>query len=231
MFKDEQVDWSQLKSTELLMNRTAIMLEKMFAIGQGGTRSQKDRICKAVIAKDTPAPTMSFLWKTHKSFTTIPPTRPVCNATCGPIARTSSLLTLILTPIMEHREFIEGCDSTEDMLNSIQTANQELDSKNKNIDNLAVWSMDPEAVLPILGLTDILKGIWRLVTESEIHFNKLNMSEISKYLAVTYSKEEITKQGIEGCIPVRQVILDGTQRSEPTLAYLDSDVYTRVENG
>ena len=71
----------------------------------------------------------------------------------------------------------------------------------------------------------------RLVTDSEIHFNHLNMSEISKYLAVTYSKEEITKQGIEGCIPVRQVILDGTQRSEPTLAYLDSDVYTRVENG
>ena len=31
--KDEQVDWTELKSIELLMNRTAIMLEKMFAVG------------------------------------------------------------------------------------------------------------------------------------------------------------------------------------------------------
>ena len=91
--------------------------------------------------------------------------------------------------------------------------------------------MDAEALFPSLGLADILKGIWRLITESEIQFNNLNISEISKHLAITYSKEEITKHGIEGCIPVRQVILDGTQRSEPTLAYLDSDVYTRVENG
>ena len=116
------------------------------------------------------------------------------------------------------------------MLYSIQTANQEL-NKDRNINNLAVWSMDAEALFPSLGLADILKGIWRLITESEIQFNNLNISEISKYLAITYSKEEITKHGIEGCIPVRQIILDGTQRSEPTLAYLDSDVYTRVENG
>ena len=104
--------------TGSLMNRTAIAIERMFSIGYGGSNSNKDRIRKVVIAKDTAAPTMRFLWKTHKSYIDIPPTRPVCNATSGPIARTSSLLTMILTPIMEYREFIEGCDSTEDMLNS-----------------------------------------------------------------------------------------------------------------
>ena len=90
--KDEKVSWEVLKPTELTMNRTAVMLEKMFKIGSNGTNGQRDRIRKAVIGRDQGAPTVKYLWKTHKQYTVIPPTRPVCDASKGPISRTSSIL-------------------------------------------------------------------------------------------------------------------------------------------
>ena len=93
--KDEKVDWCRLKITEVLMNRTAVRLEKMFAIGANGTSGQRDRVRKAVIGKDVGPPTVRFLWKTHKPYTTIPPTRPVCDASSGPMTRTSNLLTMV----------------------------------------------------------------------------------------------------------------------------------------
>ena len=61
--KDEEVSWEQLKPTENLMNRTVKCIVKMFNIGEEGSRSQQDKINKAVVTKDTPAPNVSFLWK------------------------------------------------------------------------------------------------------------------------------------------------------------------------
>ena len=47
---------------------------------------------------------ISFLWKTHKDFQDTPPTRPLCDASNGPTARNSDLLSRILTLLMEMRE-------------------------------------------------------------------------------------------------------------------------------
>ena len=101
------------------MNRTAVMLEKMFMIGSKGSHGQKDRIRKAVIGKDQGPPTVRFLWKTHKQYNLIPPTRPVCDASSGPISRTSNILSMISTPIIRNRSYDEHCNSTEDMLRSV----------------------------------------------------------------------------------------------------------------
>ena len=50
----------------------------------------------------------------------MPPTRPVCNASLGPISRTSELLSLILTPITNARNDNVDSDSTEDMLSLLK---------------------------------------------------------------------------------------------------------------
>ena len=50
--KDEKVSWDLLKKTEVLMNRTAIQVAKIFQIGQNGSKSQRDRIGKACQTKD-----------------------------------------------------------------------------------------------------------------------------------------------------------------------------------
>ena len=75
----------------------------MFDIGKDGKDSQKDRIRKACMVKDVSPPVVSFLWKTHKDYVHIPPTRPVCDATTGPISRASDLMSQILTPMLRRR--------------------------------------------------------------------------------------------------------------------------------
>ena len=125
---------------------------------------------------------------------------------------------------------MEGCDITEDMLHSVQSANIKL-AKEPPRENLTVMSMDAEALFPSLALSDIMSGIWRLIMELDLEFNTFNYSEIALYLAVMYRREELVKQSVISCIPVRQVTIDGTNRSEPTLAYLDNTTYTRVING
>ena len=109
------------------MNRSARALVRMFRRGANGSDNQQDRIIKASIIQDTKPPPVSFVWKTHKKYTSIPPTRPKCNASKGPIARTSNLLPVILTPIIKNRDYPINCDSTEDILWSTQQANIRLE--------------------------------------------------------------------------------------------------------
>ena len=125
--KDEKVPWTVVKPTVTLMNRVSRTVTRVFRIGQGGTSGQRDRVNKASLIQDTSPPNVSFLWKTHKVYRDIPPTRPVCDATSGPISRTSNLLSTVLKPLLDQRDFVEGCDSTEDMLASVVQANEALD--------------------------------------------------------------------------------------------------------
>ena len=131
----------------------------MFNIGQEGSSGSIGRINKAVITQDVAPPPISFLWKTHKNYTTISPTRPVCDASQGPLARSSNLITTILTPIMESRMFLEECDSTEDMLAAVDKANQTLRDNPPSTGEVSIISMDAEALYPSLALKDILDSI------------------------------------------------------------------------
>ena len=46
-----------------------------------------------------------------------------------------------------------------------------------------------------------------------------------------YKCEELVKNKIISCIPRRQVEIDGKSRREPSIAYLDSDTYSRTRRG
>ena len=81
------------------------------------------------------------------------------------MARTSDLFTLIVTPIIRHRNFDIDCDSTEDMLHAIEQANLLLDKDPKLQNDLTIFSMDAEALFPSLALKDIKDGIWTLIVE------------------------------------------------------------------
>ena len=114
------------------MNRTAKQIVKMFDIGGEGSDSLKGRIMKGITCKDTDPPPVSFLWKTHKEYEDIPPTRPVCNASSGPISRTSELISMIMTPLINARENVVDSDSTEDMLAAMEKANEVLQTVKLN---------------------------------------------------------------------------------------------------
>ena len=92
-------------------------------------------------------------------------------------------------------------------------------------------SMDAEALYPSLSIEDILSGVWTLVTESDLHFKEVDVREIGMFLAVMYSKDELKRHKVISAIPRRQTELDGTSRGAPTIAYLDSNTYTRRRAG
>ena len=117
------------------------------------------------------------------------------------------------------------------MLFAVHEANKKLESSNNNIEDLAVMSMDAAALFPSLKIKDILQGLWRLVMDTTQALDNIDIKEIAKYIAVIYDEDEHRKQNIISCLPRRQVELDGTHRRHPTLAYLDTDTYTRTRQG
>ena len=52
-----------------------------------------------------------------------------------------------------------------------------------------------------------------------------------KYLAVMYTEEELRNYHIISTLPTRQTVLDGTDRGCPTIAFLDTQTYTRTRHG
>ena len=102
-----------ISPTITLMNRLSVMLVKMFRVGEESSDSNRSRIIKAVTLKDTIPPPISFLWKTHKEYVGIPPTRPLCDARNGPLAQASELFTMVLEPILEVIELEEDYDSPD----------------------------------------------------------------------------------------------------------------------
>ena len=133
---------------------------------------------------------------------------------------------MIMTPLINARENVVDSDSTEDMLAAMEKANEVLETVKLNEGDLAVFSMDAEALFPSLALQDILQGIWNLVMESTVPFKSVNIQDMLKYLAVTYSEDELRKYNLIPVIPRRQTVLDGTSRGSPTIAFLETDTYT-----
>ena len=186
--KDEKVEWNVVTPTIQLMNRTAKAIVWMFCIGQETSSNQRERIKKSVTTPDTSPPTVSFLWKTHKVHDGVPPTRPVCDSSEGPMARASNLFCMLLEPMLKAREYQEEADSTEDMLYSINEANKVLKQDKGLADNTMIFSMDAEALYPSLDLQDILDGIWDLVDMSDLEWTDIDYREMGKYLAVMCTK-------------------------------------------
>ena len=69
-----------------------------------------------------------------------------------------------------------------------------------------------------------------IVASSPIEFKHVNIFEMTKFLHVMYTEEQLKEHGVDKNIPDRQVEVDGKVRQRPTIAYLDSDVYTKTVN-
>ena len=117
------------------------------------------------------------------------------------------------------------------MLCAVQKANQRLRTAPPEPGDLSIFSMDAEALYPSLHIDDIMEGIMDIVASSPIEFRHVNVFEMTKFLHVMYTEEQLKEHGVDKNIPDRQVELDGKVRQRPSLAYLDSDVYTKTVNG
>ena len=88
-----------------------------------------------------------------------------------------------------------------------------------DLPELAIFSMDAEALFPSLDHDDILQSIYNLIMNTEVKIPNVNMSECIKYVYIMYTKEELAKYCVISCMPKRQTELDGTDKGKPSLAY------------
>ena len=82
-----------------------------------------------------------------------------------------------------------------------------------------------------LNIKDILSGLWRLVIDTDLARENVDIKEIGKYLAVMCDTELLRNHNVVSSIPRRQAVVEGRARRTPTLAYLDSSTYTKTVNG
>ena len=98
-------------------------------------------------------------------------------------------MTMILGPIMKHRNNPFECDSTEDMLYAIEQANIRLENETDLQKDICIFSMDAEALFPSLHLKYILDGIRTLIEESSLEFNNIDYKEVTKYVSIMYPEK------------------------------------------
>ena len=82
-----------------------------------------------------------------------------------------------------------------------------------------------------MDIKDIKGSVWKLVISSDINFDHIDLQELTKFIAVMYSKNNLRKHQVISTVPIRQVDIDGTNRRPVTIAYLDSDTCDRTVNG
>ena len=226
--KDEEVTWDELSKVEVLINRHTTALRKVLSIGEQHP-GRIQQLQGALKSEDSPAPNLYLTWKDHKPYEVVPPTRPVCDATVGPLARSSEILSLIINKVMDQEEDGVECLSSEEMQRAIFDAN--LDIKEKEQEGTVVFSMDVDALYPNMDKEDMVQAVQELFMETVVEVEGVQVEELAKYLAVTYTKEELEARGLTNHIPRRTVEVEGRAKQAPGIAYLDTDIYVSRVRG
>ena len=124
--KDVEVDWQDVKPTEVLLNRHCLHLAA--ALEMGKNHDEVDRVNSALKSSDNQPPPVYFMFKDHKETKDgepCPDTRPVCAAKEGILARLSHLVSQVLTPVADklNEEVGSECYNTEEMKRGLHDTN------------------------------------------------------------------------------------------------------------
>ena len=226
--KDEEVTWDELNKVEVLINRHTTALRKILSLGENHP-CRLQQLQGALKSEASPAPTLYLTWKDHKPYEVVPPTRPVCSGTVGPLARSSEILSMIINKVMDQDEGGIECLSSEEMQRAITDAN--LDIKEQKQEGTVVFSMDVDALYPNMDKEDMVQAVEELFMETMVEVEGVQVKELVKYLAVTYTKEELEARGLSNHIPRRTVEVEGRGKQAPGIAYLDTDIYVSRVRG
>ena len=226
--KDEKVPWETLVETERLINRHSAALRKALKVGEAHP-GQAQRVKSAMKSVDSAAPPLYLMWKDHKDYEQVPPTRPVCGAKKGPLVRNAEIVSDILEVLLDDAENDVECASSEEMQRAMEDANEEIERL--EIEDAVIFSTDVKALYPSLDLDDVLEAVEKVVIESKYELENVDVKELAKYLKIVVTKEELERRRLTAHLPRRAVEVEGRARGAVTIAYLDSDTYTRSEKG
>ena len=153
-------------------------------------------------------PPLYCLIKDHKdiiSGQTIP-SRPVVSATESQTGPLGNILTTILNSTADVYSAKQGseCDSTEDMISSMNQANKEI--RDDSIENVVLVSTDVEKLYPSLEAEESSQLANQMIVESGINFIGMNHREAALYLVLTLTKAERGRfeEEMPGILPTRK---------------------------
>ena len=131
-----------------------------------------------------------------------PPVRPVCGANQAPNSRLSHFLSRIVNDFADAASIHTECRSSEEMRAAFEEYN---DGDPEVRKQCAVISMDVKAPYPSMEWEEIVVAVREMIEESEEEIENVNFNKVGKYLAVTLTKEEIAREGLEHVVARRKV--------------------------
>ena len=200
---DNEVEEEKVKQIENKMNQHMKQFNKMFSVGT--SHDHENRVEMATHSTNTPAPPMYGLRKDHKKCldnTKGPPVRPVCGANEAPNSRLSNFLSRIVNDYADATEIATECRSSEEMRAAFEEYNDGDPNMRKSS---TVISMDVKALYPSMDWKEIITSVKEMIKNSKDEVKNVDYEEVGKYLAVTMTKEEITKEGLTEVIPERKI--------------------------
>ena len=190
--KDSIISLEDRTKLERQLNGHTLQLGRILKIGEN--HNHWDRVKSALINKFGHVPVLYGLLKDHKSVAAGQPcpTRPVCGATEAPNAQLCHLLSTVVTGLAMtiDEELKTVCRSTEEMLAEIEKINVKVDK-----DNLTIFSTDVEAMYPALHIATVAEVAAEEFLDSKLEID-LDWQELSLYLAVIHSRQELVELGL-----------------------------------
>ena len=144
--------------------------------------------------------------KTHKKLQpgmeiVGPATRPVVAANSAPNSRLSDHLSDMIDNFCDMTDNEYECKNSEEMREGFERFNAQYDSTTKQ--KFFVLSMDVKALFPNMQVGACMKAVHWMVDNSEVTIKNVNWWEVSKYISVCYSDEEIREYGLRSVCPER----------------------------
>ena len=200
---DPIIDTKTLDSFENILNDHMMHFNKMFSIGSGTSNGNRYRITLASKSTNVAPPSLYGLRKDHKVIpegSSGPPLRPVCSAKISPNSRLGNALSKVIYDLSDSLSQTSEVKSSEEMRAGFATVNSLEENNRKNIH---VLSMDVKSLYPSIRVSVAKKAMKWLVMRSEMDMMNLNFTEMTRYLAVNMSPEELESEGLTSCIPGR----------------------------
>ena len=193
---DIEIDREEHDRSETIMNAHAYTWLKILRTGEkvGG----KDRIKNNLKSRNSEYAVLSSLRKDHKVIEDPikgPPGRPLCSGNVGYNYRFSHLICMFLKDVTENEP--TECENTEDLIAKFKEINV-----NGVGADVQIGSMDVKALYPSLEIDHAIEIVCKEFVESRIKIDGINTKELTLYIALTKTQDEIDAMGLQ--INVRQ---------------------------
>ena len=188
--KDKILSSEEVARKEDMLNCHTFQFARV--IGLCKKRWKDKRLKSAVTNTNIKPPPVYCLIKDHKTI--VPgepiPSRNVCGAVSSQTAQLGHMATMIMNGAADliAQSTTSECDSTEDMIASMEQTNQKI--KNLKIEDANPFSTDVKALYPSITKKEGGNIVKKMMVESEITVEGFDWKEAALYLTLTLADDE-----------------------------------------